>query len=175
MNWVVLDTGNHWDILIRFFPGLCSVSFHASAISVTSYKSLSLQQDWPLPTSGLQTPKICSRNTVAQGQGLWPPIKSLSQDSRDLHGPHELSVVCYRIHVPGKAQAGAGCLGTGLPLVICGLVGLDLRETCGCQAGIASNLLPVLSLQVPGKVTDHRKTICHLRWVHRSLQFTQAI
>lgn len=56
-------------------PRQSSVRFGASADSVAFCKSLQSQQGQLLPSSGLQTPELCSRNTVAQGRVCGQPLK----------------------------------------------------------------------------------------------------
>lgn len=64
----------------------------------------------------------------------------------------------------GRVEIAAWQLATGQ---LEGCVGWGLKETWGCQVNRASNLLQVLSPQVPSKVTDHSEIRCCLGWAHR--------
>lgn len=76
-SWVVRVPRESPRYSERISPSQCSVYFLASAESVPSYKSLRSQQNQLLPVSGLKTPEICLRNTVAQGGFCGPPPKLL--------------------------------------------------------------------------------------------------
>lgn len=75
---------------------------------------------------------------------------------------------------PLKWTWWSGCLASGHSQQLVGWVRWGLRETQGCQANIASDLLQVLCLQVPGKVKNHSKTNSCLRRAKRLLQSVQA-
>lgn len=64
MSWEVQGPRESPGYSEQISPGHYSISLCASTVSVASYKSLTLQQGQLLPTSGLLTPEICSRNTV---------------------------------------------------------------------------------------------------------------
>lgn len=57
-------------------PTQRSASFSAISVSVASYKGLRYQQGQPVPTLGLQTPDIYSRNIIAHSRvcGLPPKV-----------------------------------------------------------------------------------------------------
>lgn len=64
MSWEVQGPRESPGYSEQISPGHYSISLCASTVSVASYKSLTLQQGQLLPTSGLLTPEICSRNIV---------------------------------------------------------------------------------------------------------------
>lgn len=82
-------------------------------------------------TSDLQTSKICSRTTEAPGHGFVAHHRDLLPDTWSLHvTPTSSAVIWFEFMSKGKHRKCLGCLGAGLPLVICGLGGVvSQRDT----------------------------------------------
>lgn len=129
MNWG--GTG----VKLADFTWQCKVSFHASAESVASCERLRSQKGQALPSSGLKTPEISLRNTIAQS------LLILSWDAWAVHRLLQVKdIICCQICGPGKARCRQ----------FVGWVVQNLREAWGGvsqshQANEDSELLLVLS------------------------------
>lgn len=80
-------------------------------------------------TFDLQTPEICSRITEAPEHEFVAHHRELLPDAWSLHVTLTLSaVIWFEFMSKGKHRKYLGCLGTGLPLVVCGLGGVVSQQ-----------------------------------------------
>lgn len=96
-----------------------------------------------------------------------------------MHGPHMLSVVsCCQICGVRKVLSGAaGCLGTGLWWVICGLGSTSSQGDMGWNEPVLSGQYSIRNAawaesRAPAKVKGHIEASYHLCQACRTLQFT---
>lgn len=89
------------------FLGQWSVSFLASADSVAFCKSLRWQQRQLLPTLGLPTPKVCSRNIVAWGR-VFAQSPKVSSRMHGLCMGHKSLVLLFIVEFAAQGKHRVG-------------------------------------------------------------------